>query len=63
MEKAEDIKQDSTQKKPSKFDQLQEQVDESVRDKWIEEQARLKEKLVIEDDFDWYAWILHIWRK
>ena len=41
-------------KKQSKFMKLQEQVDESVREQWTEEQARLKEQLVEENKFDWY---------
>lgn len=41
-------------KKQSKFMKLQEQVDETVREEWAEEQARLKEQLIEENKFDWY---------
>jgi hypothetical protein len=43
-----------TNKKQSKFEELQNQVDPEVRKKWEEEQSLLKEQLIEEDKFDWY---------
>mmetsp|Transcript_21538 Transcript_21538/g.24764 ORF Transcript_21538/g.24764 Transcript_21538/m.24764 type:complete len:97 (+) Transcript_21538:36-326(+) len=57
METSEELKSQSSaksSKKQSKFNKLQEQVDEAVREKWKQEQAELKKKLVEEDLFDWY---------
>ena len=48
MEESEEIP--ILKKKKSKF---QEQVDEETREKWKKEQAELRTKLIVEDDFDW----------
>ena len=51
MEESEEIP--ILKKKKSKFQKLQEQVDEETREKWKKEQAELRTKLIVEDDFDW----------
>eukprot|EP00347_Sterkiella_histriomuscorum_P021420 403334040 len=43
-------------KKQSKFDKLQEEVDEEVRDKWMLEQNTLKQQLI--EDEDKFSWVI-----
>lgn len=47
-------------KKQSKFYELQEQVEESIRQDWVDEQFELKAKLVEFDDHEWYNYRLSI---
>jgi len=54
MESSKDNTQKTESNKQSKFNKLQEQVDEEVREKWTEEQFQLKEQLIEENKFDWY---------
>jgi hypothetical protein len=48
-----EVKEKEKKKKPTKFEKLHKQVDESVKEEWLKIQLSLKEKLVLEDQFEW----------